>query len=725
MAIVLNGMTPAERIALTGAMRDSGDVLDWSDAGLPGPALDKHSTGGVGDKVSLLLAPIVAACGGAVPMISGRGLGHTGGTLDKLEAIPGYDTTPEPDAFRRAVAGAGAAIVGQTARLAPADRRLYAIRDATGTVESIPLIVASILSKKLAAGLDALVMDVKVGSGAFLPDRARAEELARAIVDVANGNGLPTSAVLTDMDRVLGRTAGNAVEVRESIDHLTGAAKDERLREVTLALSAELLVLGGVEPDPEAARAAAERALDSGAAAERFAAMVRELGGPADLVEAPERHLAEAPVTLAADPAEPGTVAAVDVRAVGLAVVALGGGRTREDDPVDHSVGLTEVAAPGEEVAPGGRPLAQVHAKDEDAARRAVDALREAYTPGRLRARRTAARARGAAVTAVPKVELHVHLEGTAPPDLIRRIAERNGLPVPEGVFATPDRFAYTDFLDFLKTYDKAASVIRTGEDYRDITYEYLMSCAAEGAIYVELTASPDHAKLVGLSDEEHLDGIARGIDDARAEGGIEGRILISCVRNFGVEPALRVARYAAELPHPYVVGFSMAGDEENYPPAAYAEAFEIAAAAGLGCTVHAGEWAGPESVREGLRAAGEPHRPRGALDRGSGARGRAGRERDGAGGLPDQQRCARDLPDLRRAPASAADGCGRAGDARIRRPSVLRRDDRGRVCALRRALRPRRRGSAGHHPHRNRSRILRRNAQAGVNANGVGWRSS
>jgi adenosine deaminase len=205
-------------------------------------------------------------------------------------------------------------------------------------------------------------------------------------------------------------------------------------------------------------------------------------------------------------------------------------------------------------------------------------------------------------LTDVPKAELHVHLEGTAPPDLIRRIAERNGLPVPEGVFAGPDRFAYTDFLDFLKTYDKAASVIRTGDDYRDITYEYLMSCAEEGAIYVELTASPDHAKLVGLSDEEHLDGIARGIDDARAVSGIEGRILISCVRNFGVEPALRVACYAAERPHPYVVGFSMAGDEENYPPGAYAEAFWIAADAGLGCSVHAGEWAGPESVREAIQ---------------------------------------------------------------------------------------------------------------------------
>jgi adenosine deaminase len=201
----------------------------------------------------------------------------------------------------------------------------------------------------------------------------------------------------------------------------------------------------------------------------------------------------------------------------------------------------------------------------------------------------------------IPKAELHVHLEGTAPPDLIRRLAERNDMPVPDGVFDTPERFAYTDFLDFLRTYDLAASVIRTGDDYRDVTYEYLAGCARDGALYVELTASPDHAALVGLSDEEHLDGIARGIDDARAEFGIEGRILISCVRNFGVEQALRVARYAAELPHPYVVGFSMAGDEENFPAGDYVEPFEIAAAAGLGCTVHAGEWAGADSVRAAL----------------------------------------------------------------------------------------------------------------------------
>jgi thymidine phosphorylase len=382
MAILLRGMNSKERIALTGAMTRSGAVLDWSDARLTGPVLDKHSTGGVGDKVSLLLAPIVAACGGAVPMISGRGLGHTGGTLDKLESIPGYDTAPDPAAFRRAVQRAGCAIVGQTAELAPADRRLYAIRDATGTVESIHLIVASILSKKLAAGLDALVMDVKVGSGAFMPRLENARELAGAIVEVARGNGLPTSALITDMDRVLGRTAGNAVEVRESVAALTGASVDPRLRDVTLALCAELLVLGGIAGDASVARASAEHALDSGAAAERFAAMVAELGGPSDFLEAPSKHLPTAAVRVEVFPASPGIVERVDVREVGLAVVALGGGRVRESDPVDHSVGLTDVAAPGERVGPGERPLAVVHAADSDAAERCGDALRDAYVVG-------------------------------------------------------------------------------------------------------------------------------------------------------------------------------------------------------------------------------------------------------------------------------------------------------------------------------------------------------
>jgi thymidine phosphorylase len=393
MAIVWRGMSGPERVALTGAMMRSGDVLEWHNpqgSQTPGfaldrPVLDKHSTGGVGDKVSLLLAPIVAACGGAVPMISGRGLGHTGGTLDKLESIPGYDTTPSPERFREVVAGVGCAIIGQTGALAPADKRLYAIRDSTGTVESLSLIVGSILSKKLAAGLDALVMDVKAGSGAFLPSLDDTRELAASIVEVARGNGLPTSALLTDMNQVLGRTAGNAVEVLESIEVLTGsAAADRRLVEVTVALSAELLVLGGLQPDLDAARAAASGALASGAAAEMFAAMATALGGPADLLESPQRHLPQAPVIGAVSPADAGYVSAIDVRAVGVAIVALGGGRARETDPVDHAVGLTEVAALGEAVAPGNdsRPLAILHARDQASFEQAAAALRAAVTVG-------------------------------------------------------------------------------------------------------------------------------------------------------------------------------------------------------------------------------------------------------------------------------------------------------------------------------------------------------
>ena len=376
MAVVLKGMTRDERVALTGAMMRSGEVLDWSDAGLPGPALDKHSTGGVGDKVSLLLGPMIAACGGAVPMISGRGLGHTGGTLDKLESIPGYLTTPAPERLRAAVRNAGCAIIGQTGDLAPADRRLYAIRDATATVESLPLIVASILSKKLAAGLDALVMDVKAGSGAFMTDVDAARELAQAIVDVAAGNGLPARALITDMDRVLGRTAGNALEVREAIDHLTGAASDPRLVEVTVELSRELLALGGLDGRDPA------EALSGGAAAERFAAMVTELGGPSDLMERPDAHLPIAPQVSAALPDRAGIVTKVDVRAVGLAVVALGGGRRHEAESVDHAVGLSEVAAPGERVGPADAPLAVVHARTDADADAAIAALRAAFTVG-------------------------------------------------------------------------------------------------------------------------------------------------------------------------------------------------------------------------------------------------------------------------------------------------------------------------------------------------------
>jgi thymidine phosphorylase len=311
-------------------------------------------------------------------MISGRGLGHTGGTLDKLDSIPGYATAPDLALLRRVVADAGCAIIGQTPELAPADRRFYALRDATATVESIPLIVASILSKKLAAGLDALVMDVKFGSGAFLPGRDDAEELARALVDVAGGAGLPTVALLTDMDEVLGTTAGNAVEVREAIRYLAGDEREPRLHEVTMALAASLIEQAGLAQD---GRAAAEKALASGAAAERFAAMAAALGGPADLLEEPQKHLAAAPVTRAAAPERDGVLTGMDCRAVGLVVTGLGGNRRREDDTIDPAVGLTEIAPVGAQVG-RDRPLALVHAASEDAADAAIAALRAAVTVG-------------------------------------------------------------------------------------------------------------------------------------------------------------------------------------------------------------------------------------------------------------------------------------------------------------------------------------------------------
>jgi thymidine phosphorylase len=373
MALFLRGLDAAERVALTEAMTRSGTVLEWD---LDRPVLDKHSTGGVGDKVSLMLAPIVAACGGAVPMISGRGLGHTGGTLDKLDAVPGYDTTPSLEVLRRVVASAGCAIVGQTAELAPADRRLYGVRDATGTVESIGLIVASILSKKLAAGLDGLVMDVKHGSGAFMAAREDAEALAAALVEVAAGAGLPTVALLTDMDEVLGTTAGNALEVREAIDYLEGVAREPRLHEVTLALAGALLAQGGLAGNAAAGRAAAQRALDSGAAAERWAAMVHALGGPADVRSA----LAVAPVVAPVAPAAAGFVTRVDCRAVGLVVTGLGGNRRREDDVIDPAVGLSEVAPVGAAV--GERPLAVVHARSDADWEAAASALRAAVAVG-------------------------------------------------------------------------------------------------------------------------------------------------------------------------------------------------------------------------------------------------------------------------------------------------------------------------------------------------------
>jgi thymidine phosphorylase len=376
MAAFLNGLDRDETVALTAAMTASGVRLDWPDA--DGPVLDKHSTGGIGDAVSLLVAPAVAACGGVVPMIAGRGLGHTGGTLDKLDAIPGYATGPNLDVFVRAVRSAGCAIVGQTAEIAPADRRLYAIRDVTATVESIPLITASILSKKLAAGLSSLVLDVKTGSGAFMATTESARALARSLVEVAAGAGLPAVALLTDMDEPLACVAGNALETRHVIEILAGRRSDARLMEVTLALGAEMLLLGGLAPDAASARSALEAAFASGAAAERFALMVDALGGPGDIVERPATHLAATPIARAVTPERDGVVSGVDARALGLAVVALGGGRTGAEDAIDHAVGLAELAGVGAEVGTA-RPLATVHARDEAGAERAAAAVRAAY----------------------------------------------------------------------------------------------------------------------------------------------------------------------------------------------------------------------------------------------------------------------------------------------------------------------------------------------------------
>lgn len=381
MAVFFRGMNREERTLLTTAMAASGSTLDWDAIGLPGPLLDKHSTGGVGDTVSLMLAPMVAACGGFVPMISGRGLGHTGGTLDKLQSIPGYDATPTIDRFRRTVAEAGCAIIGQTVDLAPADRRLYAVRDVTGTVESLDLVTASILAKKLAAGLNGLVMDVKCGSGAFFAKRAQAEELAVSIVDVANRAGLKTTALLTDMNQPLANTAGNALEVRLTIDYLTGTRGQDRLHEVVLALGAEMLLIGGLAKTPDMARAHLQSVRDSGAAAERFARMVAALGGPSDLLERPDAHLARAPVTVPAMARVPGIVLDMDTRAIGLAVVELGGGRRRAEDFIDPAVGLSDIAPIGAAVG-ANRPLAVIHARDSASAERARQSIATAVQVG-------------------------------------------------------------------------------------------------------------------------------------------------------------------------------------------------------------------------------------------------------------------------------------------------------------------------------------------------------
>ena len=376
MAVFFRGMVRDESVALTHAMTQSGATMQWD---LPGPALDKHSTGGIGDTVSLLLAPLVAACGGFVPMISGRGLGHTGGTLDKLDSIPGYVSTPDRALFTTVVRDVGCAIIGQTADLAPADRILYGIRDVTATVESIPLITASILSKKIAAGLDGLVMDVKTGSGAFMTSLADSRALAESIASVANGAGLKTVARITDMNEPLANCAGNALEVLHAIRHLKGEAVDRRLHDVTVALCADMLVLGGLAADEDDARARLDRAWRSGAAAERFAAMVKALGGPADLLDNPANILPHAPLRQIVKADEAGFVATIDTRRIGIAVLELGGGRRRAADRIDPAVGITDLARRGARLHAGDM-IGLIHARDEESAMRAETMLRAAYS---------------------------------------------------------------------------------------------------------------------------------------------------------------------------------------------------------------------------------------------------------------------------------------------------------------------------------------------------------
>lgn len=379
MATWFNGMDLAETTALTLAMRDSGRVMAWP--GLDGPVLDKHSTGGVGDLVSLVLGPVVAACGGYVPMISGRGLGHTGGTLDKLESIPGFDVAPGVPRFRELVESIGLAIIGQSGELAPADRRIYAVRDVTATVSSPPLMISSILSKKLAEGLDGLVLDIKFGSGAFTEARSGAVELARQMSAVAAGAGVACNALVTDMDAPLARSAGNALEIREAAGFLLGEDTHPRLREVTLRLSGELLYLGGLATSADAGMTAALGCLESGRAAEKFESMVAAQGGPGNFLEHMDRHLPRTAIARPVIAEQEGYVTAIDTRAVGEIVILLGGGRQTMNQRIDHGVGIGDLRSPGDRLDKGAA-LGVIHAADEARWQAAASALHNAYRLG-------------------------------------------------------------------------------------------------------------------------------------------------------------------------------------------------------------------------------------------------------------------------------------------------------------------------------------------------------
>ena len=373
MAVVWRGLEVEELAELTDAMIESGDQLSFDGYGLP--RVDKHSTGGVGDKVSLLLAPMVASCGVAVPMMSGRGLGHTGGTLDKLESIAGFRTALTLRETRAQIERLGCAMLGQTPEIAPADKRLYALRDVTGTVESIPLISASIMSKKLAEGLNGLVLDVKTGSGAFLPEPARALELARTMIGLGQARGCPTVALLTAMDRPLGRACGNALEVEESIEGLRGQGPED-LMEVTYALGTEMLLLVGATKKPADARRRLEDSITSGRALEKFAQVIEAQGGNPAVVEDPSALPQAAEVEVFRAPRD-GVVAQIEPRRIGRAIVELGGGRRTIEEEIDPSVGFVIPARPGQRVK-AGEPLASVFARDPEGIRIGLTALGEA-----------------------------------------------------------------------------------------------------------------------------------------------------------------------------------------------------------------------------------------------------------------------------------------------------------------------------------------------------------
>src|SRR6056297_3158036 len=375
MAVLLNGLGDAGRTALTLAMRDSGETLDWS---LDGPVIDKHSTGGIGDCVSLILAPALAVCGAYVPMISGRGLGHTGGTLDKLEAVPGLRTGLSGVAFRDVVARVGCAIVSASAQMAPADRRLYAIRDVTATVESLDLITASILSKKLAAGLEGLVLDVKLGSGAFMKTPEAAHALATALVENANAAGCRTSALISDMNQPLASALGNALEVAEAMRVLTGQAQG-RLYDLTCALGGVALSNAGLSGDPNAGAAQIADAIEHGRAAEHFGRMTAAMGGPVHFIDQWQRFLPEATVIMEVEAPCEGYIAAMEGEAMGLAAITLGAGRQVESDVVDPAVGFDKVLPLGAKVSKG-QPLCRLHAARTDQADRAAEMLLNAIT---------------------------------------------------------------------------------------------------------------------------------------------------------------------------------------------------------------------------------------------------------------------------------------------------------------------------------------------------------